>query len=167
MEENKIFFGKYRIVLDASGMPVELLRSATGVNCQAQEIESDKDVALELIPAASLKPEAREQIEAEAMAAKQLSHVNIPTLYDFGFEEDDLVYVTEYFDGTTAEAWVRTHGPMPVHAVLNIARQVVSALGAATFHLIVHRSIHPGNLLIVSGQTADGEWPLVKVLNFG
>jgi serine/threonine protein kinase len=167
MEENKIFFGKYRIVLDASAMPVELRRSAAGVTCQAQEIESDKDVALELIPAASLKPEAREQIEAEAMAAKQLSHVNIPTLYDFGFEEDDLVYVTEYFDGTTAEAWVTTHGPMPVHAVLNIARQVVSALGAATFHLIVHRSIHPGNLLFVPGQTADGEWPLVKVLNFG
>jgi serine/threonine protein kinase len=167
MEQNKIFFGKYRIVLDASAMPVELRRSTTGVTCHAQEIESGKDVALELVPAASLKPEAREQIAAEAMAGKQLSHVNIPTLYDFGFEEDDLVYVTEYLDGTTAEAWVTSHGPMPVHAVLNIARQVVSALGAATFHLIVHRSIHPGNLLIVPGQTADGEWPLVKVLNFG
>jgi serine/threonine protein kinase len=167
MEENKVFFGKYRIVLDAGAMPVELRRGPTGVTCHAQKIESGKDVALELIHAASLKPGAREQIEAEATAAKQLSHVNIPTLYDFGFEEDDLVYVTEYLKGTTAEAWITAHGPMPVHAVLNIARQVVSALAAATFHSIVHRSIHPGNLLIVPGQTADGEWPLVKVLNFG
>jgi serine/threonine-protein kinase len=167
MEENKIFFGKYRVSLDAGGMPIEVRRGAAGVTCQAEEISSGKVVALELLSAASLNAEMREQIEAEGLAAKQLNHLNIPVLYDFGFDEDDLVYVTEYFDGTTAEAWVTAHGPMPVRAVLRIALQVVSALGAAAFHLVFHRSIHPGNILVVPGQTAEGDWPLIKVLNFG
>ena len=56
---------------------------------------------------------------------------------------------------------------MPVRAVLHVALQVVSALGAATFQLVMHRAIHPGNLLIVSGQTTEGDAPLIKVLHFG
>ncbi len=165
--EQETLLEKYRVELDAAGMPVELRRDATGVTCRAHEIESGREVALQIMPAPPLDAEAREKIEADAIAAKQLNHVNIPKLYDFGFHGNDLVYVTEYFDGTTAESWVTTHGPMPVRAVLHVALQVVSALGAAAFHLITHRAIHPGNLLIVPGQTAEGDWPTIKVLNFG
>ena len=81
--------------------------------------------------------------------SKQLNHVNIPVLYDFGFDHHDVIYATEFFDGETAESWVTTNGPMPVRVVLRIALQVVSALAAATFQLVMHRAIHPGNILIV------------------
>ena len=166
MEDNT-FLGKYRVELDAAGMPVELRRNASGVTCKAHEIESGRAVALEVVPMRGLNSDIREKIEVDAIARKQLNHVNIPTLYDFAFDGNDLVYVTEYFEGITAESWVTTHGPMPVRAVLHIALQVVSALGAAAFHLVFHRTIHPENILIVPGQTAEGDWPLVKVLNFG
>ncbi len=165
--ENNTFLDKYRVELDAAGMPVELRRNASGVTCKAREIESGRAVALEIVPRRSLNSDTREKIEADAIARKQLNHVNIPTLYDFAFDGNDLVYVTEYFEGTTAASWVTTHGPMPVRAVLHIALQVVSALGAAAFQLVFHRAIHPENILIVPGQTAEGDWPLVKVLNFG
>jgi serine/threonine protein kinase len=165
--ENRTFLGKYRAVYDRAGMPVELRRSAAGVTCHAQEIETGRDVALELVPTRGLDAETREKIASDAAAAKQVNHVNIPVLYDFGFDGDDLVYVTEYLEGTTADSWLATHGPMPVRAVLHIALQFVSALGAAALNLVFHRAIHPGNILIVSGQTAEGEWPLIKVLNFG
>jgi serine/threonine protein kinase len=55
---------------------------------------------------------------------------------------------------------------MAVGAALRIAQQVVGALGAATFHGILHHAINPRNIMIVPGQTTDGEWPLIKVLNF-
>jgi hypothetical protein len=55
---------------------------------------------------------------------------------------------------------------MPVSAVLRIASQVVSALAAAAVHQINHYAINPSNLVLVPGQTAEGEWPLVKVLHF-
>ena len=123
-------------------------------------------MVVEVVPAGSLKTAVRERLEAEAIAAKKLSHVNIPALCDFGVEDNHLVYVTEDFEGTPAEEWVNAHGPMPVGPVLRIASQVVSALGAAAVHRINHHAINPSNLVLVPGQTAEGEWPLVKVLHF-
>ena len=165
--ENKTFLGKYRAVFDRGGMPVELRRSANGVTCLAHEIESGRDVALELISARRLAPETREKIATDAAAAKEINHANIPILYDFGFDGDDLIYVTEFLEGTTADSWLAMNGPMPMRAVLHIALQIVSALGAAALHSVFHRAIHPGNVLILAGQPADGEWPIIKVLNFG
>jgi serine/threonine-protein kinase len=121
---------------------------------------------VEVIPAAGFKAPLREQLEAEAESAKKINHVNIPALFDFGIEDDHLIYVTEYFDGTSAEEWVNEHGPMPTGAVLRIALQVIGAMGAASFHKISHHAINPANLILVPGQTPEGDWPLVKVLHF-
>jgi hypothetical protein len=162
--DSKIFLGKYRV----SAAEIEAVREATGspLAYEGEEIDSGKTVVLEVVPAASLKMAGRQKLEAEAIAAKELRHVNIFALHDFGVEDNHLVYVTEEFEGTLAEEWVNMHGPMPVGPVLRIASQVVSALGAAAFYRIAHHAINPSNLVLVPGQTAEGEWPLVKVLHF-
>jgi serine/threonine protein kinase len=123
-------------------------------------------VTVEVIPAAAFRSSVRTKLEAEANAAKQINHINIPALYDFGIEDDQLIYVTEYFDGASAEEWVHEHGPMPTGAVLRIALQVIGAMGAASFHKISHHAINPANLILVPGQTPEGDWPLIKVLHF-
>jgi serine/threonine protein kinase len=162
--DSKIFLGKYRVAaeeIEAVGEPGD-----SPLAYEGEEIDSGKRVVVEAVPAASLKTVVREQLEAKAIAAMKLNHVNIRTLYDFGVEDDHLIYIAEDFDGTLVGEWVQTHGPMPVGPVMRIAAQVVSALGAAAFHGIVHRAINPSNLMLVPGQTAEGEWPLVKVLHF-
>lgn len=162
--DSKIFLRKYRVSaeeIEAVGEP-----SDGPLAYEGEEIDSGKKMVVEVVPVASLKAAAREQLEAKAIAAKKLTHLNIPALYDFGVQDDNLVYVTEDFDGTLAEEWVNTNGPMPVGPVLRIASQIVSALGAAAFHRIVHHAINPSNLVLVPGQTAEGEWPLVKMLHF-
>lgn len=174
--ENKIFLGKYRVAADEiaqvaaepaavavgdASEPVATARIYRGV-----ETVSGRDVNLEVIPTAGFKHSVREKLEAEATAARQINHINIPELYDFGIEAGQLIYVTEYFDGTTAENWVNQHGPMPTGSVLRIGLQVMSAMGAAAFHKISHHAINPANLLLVPGQTPEGDWPLVKVLHF-
>jgi serine/threonine-protein kinase len=162
--DSKIFLGKYRVPAEEIESVGKLADSALAY--EAEEIDSGKKVVVEVVPAASLNAAERERAKAQAMAAKALNHVNIAALYDFGVQDDRLVYVTEDFEGTTAEEWIKANGPMPVGPVLRIASQVVSALSAAAFHGIVHRAINPGNLVLVPGQTAQGEWPLVKVLHF-
>jgi serine/threonine-protein kinase len=172
--EHKIFLGKYRVAADEialsgaepSGSVAVTEQTQTTVTYRGDEIESGRDVAIEVIPAAPYKIGVREELEAEALAARKISHVNIPAIYDFGVEDDNLIYVTEYFDGTSAEEWVNQHGPMPTGAVLRIALQVVSAMGACAFHKISHHAINPANLLLVPGQTPEGDWPLIKVLHF-
>jgi len=171
--ERKIFLGKYRVA------PMEMALGAapaseTAVSEQVmaprvyrgEEIDSGRDVSVEVIPAIAFKNAERTQLEEEASAAEKLNHVNIPGLYDFGFEDDQFIYVTEYLEGTSAEEWVNTHGPMPTGAVLRIGLQVIAAMGAASFHKISHHAINPANLLLVPGQTPEGDWPLIKVLHF-
>ena len=172
--EHKIFLGKYRVAADEialsgpepGGGVAVAEQHLTAVTYRGDEIESGRDVAIEVIPAASYKTVVREELEAEALAARKINHINIPAIYDFGIEDDNLIYVTEYFDGTSAEEWVNQHGPMPTGAVLRIALQVVSAMGACAFHKISHHAINPANLILVPGQTPEGDWPLVKVLHF-
>ena len=158
------FLGKYRVLAEEIGAVGEAADSSRAY--EAEEIDSGKKVVVEVVPAASLNAAARERLKAQAMTAKALNHVNIAALYDFGVQDDHLVYVSEDLEGTTAEEWINANGPMPVGPVLRIASQVVSALSAAAFHEIVHRAINPSNLVLVPGQTAQGEWPLVKVLHF-
>jgi serine/threonine protein kinase len=162
--DSKIFLAKYRVSAEEIGEVGEITDSPLAY--EGEEIESGKKVIVEVVPAGSLKRAVRERLEAEAIAAKKLNHANIPALYDFGVEDDHLVYITEDFEGTLAEEWVNARGPMPVGPVLRIASQVVSALGAAAFHRINHHAINPGNLVLAPGQTAQGDWPLVKVLHF-
>src|SRR5437588_939471 len=162
--EHKIFLSKYRVSLselDSPGEPRE-----HPLLLEAEDIVAEKKVSLELVPASALTSKEREHLEAEARGAKKLDHINIPALLDFGIDDDQLIYVTEYFDGPSAEEWVNSHGPMPTGAVLRIGLQVLSALGAAAFQKISHRAINPGNLMLVPGQTPEGDWPLVKVLHF-
>jgi serine/threonine protein kinase len=172
--EHKIFLGKYRVAADEMALVAADPSNAalatepptTARVYRGEEIDSGRDVTVEAIPAAAFKNAVREDLEAEALAAKKINHINIPALYDFGIDDDQLIYVTEYFDGTSAEEWVNEHGPMPTGAVLRIALQVIGAMGASSFHKISHHAINPANLMLVPGQTPEGDWPLVKVLHF-
>ena len=162
--DSKIFLGKYRVApeeIEAVGEVADRSLAYEG-----QEIDSGRKVVVEVVPAASLNAAERDRLKAQAMTAKALNHANIAALYDFGVQDDSLVYVSEDLEGTTVEEWIKANGPMPAGPVLRIASQVVSALSAAAFHGIVHRAINPSHLILVPGQTAQGEWPLVKVLHF-
>lgn len=162
--QNRDFLQRYRLSLGRNGLPVELHRTPTGSTYRGHEIATGREVAIELIPWAASDPAATAQIEAIAAAAEQIDHPNFPKLQAFGIEEGQLVYVTDYFEGHSAEAWVAGRGPLPLGAVLRVAVQVVSALGAANFHRLHHRAINPANIIFVPGQTAEGEWPAIKLL---
>ena len=160
--ESKIVLDRYII----SDVRSEADGGSVAGTFEAEEISTGKKVIVELMPAASLRDSVRGRLEAEALAAKKINHINIPRLYEFGFENDQFVYVTEHFDGITFEEWVREHGAMPVEAVLRVALQIVNGLGTAAFYKIFHHAINPSNLVIVPGRTLEGDWPLVKIIHF-
>ena len=130
--EYKIFLSKYRVPADEIAIattepsgtggtalatePQTATRAYRGV-----EIDSGREVTVEVIPALGFKNAAREELEAEATTAQKINHPNIPTLYDFGIEDDQLIYVTEFTEGTTAEDWIKTKGPMSASGALRIA----------------------------------------------
>src|SRR4051812_22003597 len=165
--DSTTYLNRYQLSIGEDGKPIAVHRGPSGVTYRGEEIETDRAVAVKLMPTYAFEAAELQQLESEARAAQKVDHPKIARLYDFGFSGGDVVFVTELLDGTTLECWVAEHGPLPAAAVLRIAIQVVSGLAAAAFHSVVHRALQPANLMIVPGQTPDGEWPYVKVLNFG
>ena len=165
--ERKTYLGRYQITLDERGEPMVLERGASSVTLRGEDKTANQPVVIEVVRPGPLQQVPLDQVEADARAAQQLDHINIARVRDFGFEEGDIVYVREFLDGSTLDVWVRDHGPLPVAAVMRIALQGVNALAAAAFQNITHRAIQPASLMIVPGQTPEGDWPLVKILNFG
>jgi hypothetical protein len=106
-------------------------------------------------------------LEEQARAAQNLRHVNIAKVFDFGREGGDLVCISEHLPGETLAAWVAAHGPMPADAALRVAEQIVSVLSSASFHKLPFPPIQPSDIMVVPGQTPEGTWPLVKLINFG
>lgn len=162
----KTYLNHYRLCVDRVGIPVVIHRTPDETTLKAEEIESGAIVAVQLQPGDGIGLPEREQLEAEARAARQIDHINIPRLRDFGFDGKQLVYVTEHFEGITAEEWIKAHGPLSCGEVLRVAAQVVSALVAASLHGIMHYAVVPGNIMLAPRASADGEWPRIKVLNF-
>jgi len=95
-----------------------------------------------------------ERFDREARAIATLNHPNICTIHDVGPN----YLVTELVDGETLRDWFRR--ALPIERNLEIARQVLEALGAAHRAGIVHRDLKPENVMVRS----DG---YVKVLDFG
>ncbi|MEO8043853.1 MAG: protein kinase [Spartobacteria bacterium] len=164
--DNRIFLERYRLSRGRNGLPVELYRSPAARTYRAQEIETGREVALTLVSPAPNDGALLERLETEAHAAENINQVNIPRLYDFGRENDELVYVTEYCEGHTAAAWVAARGPLPVGAVLRVGLQVVDAMNATAFQRLHHSALNPDNIIFTAGQTVEGDWPPVKVLHW-
>ena len=88
-----------------------------------------------------------------------MNHPNILTVYEIGAEGDRQFIATEFIEGVTLRASL-AGGRINLHAALEIAVQVASALAAAHEAGVVHRDIKPENIML----RPDG---YAKVLDFG
>jgi serine/threonine protein kinase len=165
--EQTTFFKHYRICANEDGSPNEVSHTGAATNYKAIDTRSKEPVTLQLIPLAIVDRTKRKQFKERARTAQKLDHVNIAKVFSVGVEDDYFGLISEYLEGETVDSWIVAHGPMPADAVLRIGLQVVRAIAAAAFFGLTHRAIQPSNLMIVPGQSPDGGWPFVKLLNFG
>jgi RNA polymerase sigma factor (TIGR02999 family) len=136
-------------------------RGGMGVVYRATDVRLDRDVALKFLPARLAHDDvARERLIFEARAASSLDHPNICTVYDIGTLDDGRTFIAlACYDGETLRQRI-ARGPLPLEDVVDVARQVATALAAAHRRDIVHRDVSPSNMMV----TTDGT---VKILDFG
>jgi serine/threonine protein kinase len=129
----------------------------------ATEKKSDRTVALKkLHPKVSQNTLIRARFKREMTILERLRHPNIVAYLGGGRDNEDqtLFYAMEVVSGGTVDDLVKFGGPLPWTAVVEITRQVCSALQCAHNHGIVHRDLKPSNLFL----SRDGE---VKLGDFG
>src|SRR6266699_2907283 len=126
----------------------------------ARDERLGRKVALKLLPERLTADETQLSLfKTEARSASALNHPNILTVYEIGAEGNRQFIATEFIEGMTLRASLGC-GRMNLHAALEIAVQVASALAAAHEAGVVHRDIKPENIML----RPDG---YAKVLDFG
>ncbi|MDD5822816.1 MAG: Stk1 family PASTA domain-containing Ser/Thr kinase [Firmicutes bacterium] len=101
-----------------------------------------------------------ENFKRESQAAAGLSHPNIVSVYDVGREGNINYIVMELIEGKTLNELIDEEAPMNYKRVIDITKQVASALRIAHKNKIIHRDVKPHNIMI----TEDG---VVKLADFG
>jgi len=132
-----------------------------GVVYAAHDPELDRTVAIKLVRERSsvFTHRLQDRLRREAQALARLSHPNVVSVYDVGFEGAHLFIVMQYVDGVPLDAWLDKHQPDRARIV---AMFVQAGRGLAAAHAagLVHRDFKPSNVLV----EADGT---VHVTDFG
>ena len=136
-------------------------RGGMGIVLEAEDPQLHRRVALKVIkPTFADHPQARERFLREARAVAAIIHDNIVSIYHVG--EDSVPFLTmPLLDGETLSDRLKHESPLPVTAVLTIAREVADGLEAAHTNGVIHRDIKPSNIWL------ERSTDRVKLLDFG
>ena len=131
------------------------------------EIYRARDLMLERIVAIKLlredfstEPAFRERFRQEAKAAANLSHPNIVTIHDFGFDDQQIFIVMEYVPGTDLKTILQSRGGLGVEETLPLIIQACAGIGYAHRVGLVHCDVKPQNMIVTPDQR-------LKVTDFG
>jgi serine/threonine-protein kinase len=130
-----------------------IAKGGGGAVYEARHAFLQRRAALKVLHRAFLSSaEMLERFVREARAVNSIAHPNVVEIFDFGRLNDGRPYhVMRYIEGLPLHAFVRSRGMLSPHEVLDIVAPIAEALAAAHAHEIVHRDLHPGNVLIGSG----------------
>ena len=146
--------GGFRIVdkLGEGGMGVVFL-------AEREDQGFEQKVAIKLVGSA-LGEEARRRFATERQILANLNHPNIAHLLGGGTSVEGQAYIVmEYVEGEPIDRYCDRHR-LTVDERIELFMRVAAAVQHAHRHLVVHRDIKPGNVLV----TSDGE---PKLLDFG
>ncbi len=135
-------------------------RGGMGVVYEAQrdDQEFDRVAAVKVLPAWSAGSAERFRTERRVLAA--LDHPGIARLLDSGTSEDGIAwFVMELVAGEPVTTWT-TARRLTLRERVALVERICDAVAYAHRHLVVHRDLKPGNILV----TANGQ---PKLLDFG
>lgn len=130
----------------------------------ATDLRLDRQVAVKVMhPHLAQDEKFVERFIREAKAAAALSHPNIVSVLDQGWNQGGIpcvFIVMELVEGATLRDYLNDQGALPEERVLQLMIPVASALSAAHRIGIVHRDIKPENILV----SKEGR---IKIADFG
>jgi serine/threonine-protein kinase len=116
---------------------------------QATDLQLTRTVAIKLLkPHLAAESTLAERFRREAIAAANLNHYNIVTVYDAIEDNGRQAVIMEFVDGESLRERLDREKTLTINSVLSIGYSVCSALEAAHKQGLIHRDVKPGNILI-------------------
>jgi len=128
---------------------------------KARDLMLERTVAIKILHKDFSKdPAFGERFRQEAKAAANLSHPNIVTVHDFGFDKGRLYIVLELIPGITLKTLINQRGRLTQEKAIPLIVQACAGIGYAHRAGLVHCDVKPQNILVTPDQR-------VKVTDFG
>src|SRR5512145_2263132 len=128
---------------------------------RARDLMLERTVAIKVLHETYSDDKAlQDRFKQEARAAANLSHPNIVTVHDFGFDNGQLFIVMEHIPGRDMKTILRTRGRYSVEEAIPLMVQACAGIGYAHRAGLVHCDIKPHNMIV----TPDSR---LKVTDFG
>jgi serine/threonine-protein kinase len=120
---------------------------------KGRDIELERDVAVKsLDPVLGTATDTdRERFRAEAKTLAQLSHPNIPAIYDVVLDVEHFQIIFQFIDGRNMRE-ILEGGPLTVAEVRRWFGQIASALAHAHSRSVIHRDLKPENFIVTSDR---------------
>ena len=154
MTDEKLLNDRYQLI-EAQG------KGGMATVYRARDKMLERDVAIKLLrDDYSDEDNFRAKFRQEARAAANLSHPNIVTVHDFGFDVGKLFIVMEYVNGPDLKSLIRQRGRVSVKNAINLMTQACAGIGYAHRAGLVHCDVKPHNFLVTPDRR-------LKVTDFG
>ena len=128
---------------------------------RARDLMLERSVAIKVLHETYSDDKSfQDRFKQEARAAANLSHPNIVTVHDFGFDNGQLFIVMEYIPGKDLKTILRQRGRYSVEDAIPLIVQACAGIGYAHRAGLVHCDIKPHNMIV----TPDSR---LKVTDFG
>ncbi|NJC95349.1 MAG: hypothetical protein C3F07_16350 [Anaerolineales bacterium] len=154
MEEGKVLNNRYQLLerIGTGGM-ADVFR--------ARDLMLERTVAIKVLHEHySNEKGFQDRFRQEARAAANLSHPNIVTVHDFGFDNDQIFIVMEHIPGRDLKTILRQRGRYSIEEAIPLMVQACAGIGYAHRAGLVHCDVKPHNMIV----TPDGR---LKVTDFG
>ena len=122
-------------------------RGASSTVYLAQDIRHGRRVAVKVLHAALGQALGVERFQREIRTQARLHHPHILPLFDSGIAAGQLYYVMPHVETGTLRERLQREGPLSVAAVVQLGREVSSALAYAHALGVVHRDLKPENIV--------------------
>lgn len=146
----------------------KLGKGGQGTVYRAINITNNKVVAVKVLVASLDDADSsRDLFTREIQVAEHLRHSNIVRVFDADYDEEHERYyvVMELLTGGSLAERLKESGTMDPNAVLEVVRQVGSALQYAHGEGVVHRDIKPANIMFRSdGQAVLTDFGIAKIV---
>jgi serine/threonine-protein kinase len=132
---------------------------------RATDMSLNREVAVKMIRDEFFADhKAIEKFRQESQVTGSLAHPNVVTVYDFGVEAGQRVFlVMELLEGITLRQEMRTKQRLDAARALELFEGICAGVGAAHARGLIHRDLKPENIFLSRKDARD----LVKITDFG